>query len=511
MDSSSDHAPKKRRFFKDDLDDVPNVGLAPVSNDGPPTSPISSVPGSPIRPHNLPETSMAFSDKLVAVLDEDLTPHVVRSLEDASGGNLERAVNMYFDGSWDNHVRDVDPATRGLMRTAHGKRPLGPTLNNFIKTLSAPFEGSRKRTLAPTFLGEWTRKYVGSFGVEGWAIGSGTNMLKAGDPLLIERQSPNPPKPKPSQKSNQTTLKLRTVPPPSRFPLSSKQQGKQHMLVRFTTPSGREVGRLPQETANYVSTLIDQNICFFEGVCIFAPDRIRTGDNILIQLRCYFLRKAFQYTPPSHEDRPGIWDVSETEEERALKSRRIALLHLFNAIRLEPIARSTQQFGNTREKLLLAAQLPDPKEKAPEISRSSSQSGSDEEKEVEEDTLNALYRKAQMYDPHMPTTEPPETFKYDLRKYQKQALCWMIGKESGGEKDVRKQQSLHPLWEEYEWPRDDSTPMDKENALMTGEIEEKFYMNPYSGEMSLTLPTYEAITKGGILADGNFPRSKCLL
>lgn len=277
------------------------------------------------------------------------------------------------------------------------------------------------------------------------------------------------------------------------------------MLVRFTTLSGREIGRLPQETANFVSTLLDQNICSFDGVCIFAPDRIRTGDNILIQLRAYLLPQVFKPITVAKEDRPGVWEVSETEEERALKLRRVGLLHLFNAINLEPLRTNamTRQTANAREQLLQAVQLPDPK--VTDMSRTSSSqsspaSGDDdgEGKEVAEDTLNLLYKKAQMYDPDMPTMDPPGTFKFELRKYQKQALCWMVGKESGGENDVRKQQSLNPLWEEYQWPKDDTT----QQAVSIDDASEKFYLNPYSGEMSLTLPTYESIHKGGILADG---------
>ena len=68
----------------------------------------------------------------------------------------------------------------------------------------------------------------------------------------------------------------------------------------------------------------------------------------------------------------------------------------------------------------------------------------------------------------------------------------MVGKECGGDQDIRKQKSLNPLWEEYKWPQDDNMSSEEGN----------FYLNPYSGEMSLTLPTYESIHKGGILADG---------
>jgi DNA repair protein RAD5 len=274
------------------------------------------------------------------------------------------------------------------------------------------------------------------------------------------------------------------------------------MLVRFSTTSGREIGRLPQETAQFVSTLIDQGIATFDGTCIFAPERIRTGDNILLQLRCYLLPHIFK-PMTSTQDRPSAWEIPETEEEKALKLRRIGLLHLFNAVGMQPSQTNqmTRATANARDQLIMAATIPEPVAKP--MTRTSSQSErSDEEEEVAEDTLNTLYKKAQMYDPDMPTMEPPGTFKFELRKYQKQALCWLVAKESG-DNDIRKQESLNPLWEEYIWPEDESN--DKENVTTpNGTTIEKFYLNPYSGEMSLSLPTYHSMHKGGILADGTF-------
>ena len=515
MDDAASAPPpsKKRRFFKDDLDNDPSPSI--ISEPTPPP-PISKPPGPVEHPKSI-DAPKTFTQQLLAIVDEELPTHVIRSLEDASAGNLERAVNMYFDGSWETHIRDIDNSTqrRGLITTSHGKKPLEPTLTNFLTRTTTVLSNERVRKKEPSCSppGTWSRRYLGSLGVEGWAISSGTNILKAGDPLVIERQNPKPPTTKQSNTSkSQTNSKSKVTAPPSRFPLPSKSQ-KQHMLVRFTTLSGKEVGRLPQETANFVSVLLDQNICAFEGTCIFAPDKLRTGDNILIQLRCYLLPKIFKPMNLDKHERPGVWEISETDEEKALKLRRISLLHLFKDIGLEPLQTNamTKQTANAREQLIMAAQVVEsPTKTATGMSRSSSgQSSSadneeEEGKEVAEDTLNLLYKKAQMYDPEMPIMDPPSTFKFELRKYQKQALCWMVGKESGGDKDVRKQQSLNPLWEEYQWPNDDNSTTEKENIGEHADESDKFYMNPYSGEMSLTMPTQESIHKGGILADGNY-------
>jgi DNA repair protein RAD5 len=502
MESPPSHAPKKRRFFHDDLDEaIPINPPSPTPTVTPPTPPKSSNPQTPTKqplPTATAPAQSAFAVQLTAVLAEHLAPHVLRSLEEASAGNIERAVNMYFDGSWSEHVRDIDSPTKvGLMVTAPpNKKPAEPTLNTFIrKTPSTPVETPRKRPLSSPGTTGWKRRYVGSFGVEGWAVGSGTNLIKAHDRLIIERQTPSTL----AQKSRSSKpTKAKTAPP--RFPLANSKAGgpKQHILVRFSTLQGREIGRLPQETATYVSTLLDQGICAFEGECIYAPDRVRTGDNIVIQLRCFLLRKAFEPLRTPNEDRPAAWEVSETDEERALKLRRLALIQLFTAIGLDPVRSNARQAAK-REQLLAAAQIPDPP--APKMARtgSSQSTGSQEDEgDVADDTLNMLYKKAQIYDPDMPSMDPPPSFKFELRKYQKQALCWMVGKEEGGERDVRKQQSLNPLWEEYVFPREEMAQEEEEQADM-------FYINPYSGEMSLILPTIDSIHKGGILADGKNP------
>lgn len=503
MTTPTERAQKRRRFFRDDLDEFISRTMNPVLEHTPSSDLMLLEPPSPAQDHHQIEAPAPFSEQLLAIIGEELSPKAIQSLQDVAGGNLERAVNMFFDGSW-SQEQGPDKSPQGLMTTSHGAVPPTPTLNSFVTKYTTQTNIMRDRSPSPSPPEQWSRKYIGSFGVEGWAIASGTNLLKAGESLVIERQNPKSVTAKPpTSRTSHAPLKAKVPAPPSRFPFQSKQ-GQQHILVRFTTLSGREIGRLPQETANFVSALLDQEICAFDGVCIFAPDRIRTGDNILIQLRCYLLPKIFKAISSSKEERPGVWEVSETEDERALKLRRVGLLQLFSKIGLEPV-QANGMLGDTagiREQLLTTAQLPEPNPPGMLRSSSSQSASSDAEgEEVAEDTLNLLYKKAQMYDPDMATMDPPETFKFELRKYQKQALCWMVGKESGGGNEARKQHSLNPLWEEYQWPQDYILEKGNENSVELAEGD-KFYLNPYSGEMSLILPTYESIQKGGLLADG---------
>lgn len=115
---------------------------------------------------------------------------------------------------------------------------------------------------------------------------------------------------------------------------------------------------------------------------------------------------------------------------------------------------------------------------------------------MEQDQLDTLYRKAQSFDFNAPEAEPADTFAMDLRPYQKQALHWMMAKEKD-EKEEKKEVSMHPLWEEYVWPVKD---MD-DQELPTVEGIDNFYLNPYSGELSVEFPVQEQHCLGGILAD----------
>src|SRR5438105_379384 len=75
-----------------------------------------------------------------------------------------------------------------------------------------------------------------------------------------------------------------------------------------------------------------------------------------------------------------------------------------------------------------------------------------EDSNISDKRLNALYEKAQMLDLNIPEAEPPShTFLYNLRRYQKQALYWMLSKETL-DPNQTKPATLHPLWEEYEFP-----------------------------------------------------------
>ncbi|SPO21420.1 related to RAD5 - DNA helicase [Ustilago trichophora] len=130
--------------------------------------------------------------------------------------------------------------------------------------------------------------------------------------------------------------------------------------------------------------------------------------------------------------------------------------------------------------------------------------------------LDEVYRKAQANDALLPEVEPPESFLLTLRPYQKQALGWMKNMEkapgqpnTSSQKDgIDTQQngnsgerslSLHPLWEEYEFPLDYDNPEANERLVVSPT--RMFYFNPYTGDLSLDFQRASKGSRGGILAD----------
>lgn len=430
---------------------------------------------------------------------DKVPPNVMKRLREASGDNMERAVNMFFDGSW---------KTITSTASASGSNSRVMTINAFARSESnsepgthatpprsaSPMPKQSLRNAMPEF------RYVGAFGVGAWATRSGNTLIKHGEPVRIERQKIQPPK-APTGKSKGRPAATQAPPKPN-----TAAAKRVDVIVRFTNSKGEEVGRLPRECANWVSTLIDQKVCRFEGTCVYSPERVRTNDTIFLQLRCSLLRTAFDnagFKVPDNRT-TGLFEEKETSEEKELRLRQVALVKLFEEVNLLPSKTSETTEKHKREGLLQAADIAEQYENqkpkkgdGPESGGSSPPSEEAEDgKELEQDQLDALYKKAQSFDFNAPAAEPADTFAMDLRQYQKQALHWMMSKEKD-EKDGNREVSMHPLWEEYAWPVKDMD--DKEVIQVVGQ--DKFYVNPYSGELSLNFPVQEQNCLGGILAD----------
>ncbi|PYH93698.1 DNA repair protein RAD5 [Aspergillus ellipticus CBS 707.79] len=420
-----------------------------------------------------------------SIVGENLPADTIRKIRNASGGDLERAVNVYFDGSWKSF------STNGALSqtTLTGRSPSLPTRPppNVTPPVATPQERI-ERIETPTTTNGPSRlasqpllRYIGAFGVGAWATRSGISLLKHGDQVNIERTRSQP-----TSKRNRAGK------------LIANQKGD--VLTRFTTKSGQEIGRLPRETAEWVSTLLDQKVCKIEGVCVYVPDRVRVNDTIYLQLWCYLRIEAFQpriITESGDENRTiSYFEEKENTEEKNLRLRQVALVKLFDEIGLQPSSVNDMTRNHKKEGLLRAAEMSEQYERVKKENQANNGSSDEEDTpELEEDQLDTLYKKAQSFDFSMPEAEPASTFTMNLRKYQRQALYWMLAKEKDNK--TRRETSLHPLWEEYTWPSKD---VDDKDVPAVEDIDH-FYVNPYSGELSIDFPVQEQHCLGGILAD----------
>ncbi|KIX08535.1 uncharacterized protein Z518_03191 [Rhinocladiella mackenziei CBS 650.93] len=489
---------KKRRFFVDDSDDVTDQQISTSSVDASsrPTSADSSTVGAQKSSQTEPadpqtsvddENSLTFdADTFRAFVGEDVGEDVVDRVEAAANGNIERAINMYLDGSWKDAVTSVSSLNislpsrgvdEGLNASAVG--PGGPDRQDPPEIRNDQPKGTLWHSMPK-------ERYVGSFGVGAWMTKSGTNLLAHGESVRIERSKIAP----------RTKIgrggKL--------VPLTGRNQ-KADVVTRFTNSRGDELGRLPEETASWVSSLLDQKICRFEGTCVYAPDRVRVNDTVYLQLRAYLLKTAFEanaFVKPKDDNRAtGFFEEKESSEEKDLRLRQVALVKLFEEVNLRPTSTNETTAKHKKQGLLRAAEMAEQYDKDSKGKSGTSTPSSEEEEgeELEEDQLDALYQKAQSFDFNTPEAEPVSTFALELRKYQKQALHWMLGKER--DQKSNDQQSMHPLWEEYTWPTKDA-----DDALLpVVEGQDKFYVNLYSGEIGLDFPVQEQNCLGGILAD----------
>ncbi|KAB8296070.1 hypothetical protein EYC80_008876 [Monilinia laxa] len=249
-------------------------------------------------------------------IGDKVTHEVLKRLRAASGNDIERAVNMYFDGSWKQST-----VVSGLSRSSSNSKG---TVSSFMKPVNGGTANGSSRPASPQrIMPEY--RYIGAFGVGGWATKSGTNLIRHGEVVRIERQKIQPPK-TPAGRGRGKNSAVQTLPKPN-----SAAARRVDVIVRFTNSKGFEVGRLPRETANWVSTLIDQKICKFEGTCVYAPERIRTNDTVFLQLRCSLLRTAFDdrgFQAPDNRI-TGLFEERESPEEKDLRLRQVALVKLF--------------------------------------------------------------------------------------------------------------------------------------------------------------------------------------
>lgn len=261
-DYSSPAVPRER-FFKTEpdvknerepLSDWKDDGNGHVGVAAPADEPISELPPP------------KFDQKtLESIIGSKVSSQDFVILRKRCGENLERAVNMYLDGTF-----KTSKPTTSSTSSKSSKATTPPSQVQQVKQEETPVPLAIRGPVPKS-------RYIGAFGVEGWTTRSGANLLKYGDVVKIERQKIVPQLKGKGSGAGQVRL-------------NNAAARRVDVLVRFTTANGMEIGRLAKDAAEWISTLIDQEVCRFEGSCVYAPERLRTNDTVFLQLRCYILR-----------------------------------------------------------------------------------------------------------------------------------------------------------------------------------------------------------------------------
>ncbi|KAF8640564.1 hypothetical protein AX17_000226 [Amanita inopinata Kibby_2008] len=375
-----------------------------------------------------------------------------------------------------------------------------PTLPSLeVNSLQQP----KKRRLQKTESTELSAMYIGEFIIpDAWSNISGHGYIKKNDAVFLKRVNPAKSKHSPVTDANakrgkdgrkQLSISTMFKGSSTRSTLKAK---KPDSIVYLVNSEKAEFGRLPISVSSWISRLLDFGIVNFEGVMTDCADRLNTGATLMVTLRAYLLPDAFRplkTAQPSGDPKVTFKEEQETPDERLLRERKDAILKLFRVVDLKPQAGAS--VGNSKS--VGHSHGTAPKRKKITV-------GDGEEVEIETDEelsnndIDVIYRRAQVYDSAMAEMEPLDSFTLTLHGYQKQALLWMYSIENG-KISARQSSSMHPLWCQYAFPQEVAID---DNCIDLTTEDRYFYLNPYSGEMSLEFPRAERNCRGGILADG---------
>ncbi|KAJ7762400.1 DNA repair protein RAD5 [Mycena maculata] len=402
---------------------------------------------------------------------------------------------IYVEDDSDN---DAPPVK--LEKVSAGSGKAGPSRTK----ASAP--ASKKRRISSPTLPEMPPTYIGEmiFG-HAWSNVSGKGYIKISDEVKIMRE-PREEKKNGSSGTKNKNLKQMSLKAMMKQPAkaSSSKNKKTDNIVRLYNSRGFEFGRLPQDVSAWMAKLLDLGIVEFRGKMTDCPEKLSTGATLIVTADVYMLPAAFQPSNIQADDGPLTMfsEGAETLDEQMLRERKASILKLFDVLGLRPQAganfvgrKSDEEIHEEAVKKMAQHKS---NKKVTEIVGDGEEIEVDEDdgEELSENDLDMIYQKAQKSDRTMGEMDPPNTFTFTLRGYQKQALLWMHSLELG-KMDAREAASMHPLWSQYAFPH----PQSDGGAIDLTADEKPFYFNPYSGQLSLEFPKAERKGRGGILAD----------
>ncbi|KAG0140819.1 hypothetical protein CROQUDRAFT_83943 [Cronartium quercuum f. sp. fusiforme G11] len=423
------------------------------------------------RPRSCPEPDQELEESKPLFRDDD---------EEHLEGSFKQPPDPILD-------RLITPGPSAVTATFDRKPDVKPTTIDLTLDTPPPTKKIRKSSIPPSQssivlppraehkVPIWKRQYVGAFMCEGYMVYSATR-LSENDRIWLTR---------PIVRAQSTSASL-----PKAF---KTKKGADH-AVQVESKANGTFGRLNESFAKWVVCLIDLGICEFEGNLVCPPPQARVGDTVQFYLKVYFRKEAFGSPDPLMLDGASGQKLiaqkkknasnsfyegqrQEGDEDRWRIERQASINKLLEILELQPASSASQARSSTRsffENRSPASQLDEP------------------ERIISQNNISLVYRKAAAKDVHLPRASPPEGFKLELRPYQQQGLHWLIEME-GSLDQAREEVSIHPLWEEYVFPIEQGT--------LSFTDPEKFYYNPYMGDLTLEFPRASRKCRGGVLSD----------
>jgi DNA repair protein RAD5 len=220
-------------------------------------------------------------------------------------------------------------------------------------------------TQASAKLASFDRGYIGSFYCSGIALSKGKGYITSGASVVVERNKTQAEKDQ--EKADREKAKGKTAGKATtvikngkvikgggtakqstlsgfatgkKAATTAKPVKKVDAVVRFNNDRGFEVGRLPAGDAAFISPLLDPGMIELTGTVVDAPASLTIGCDILLNLKVFLTRKAFEENVMQagkggdEEERSragGFWQQQgETEDEKRMRLRKAALGKLFS-------------------------------------------------------------------------------------------------------------------------------------------------------------------------------------
>ncbi|KAJ3145249.1 DNA helicase rad5 [Geranomyces variabilis] len=412
----------------------------------------------------------ALADLSAILAGTQLSTAAVSALLAAAKGNVETAVNLYFENpaAYSSPAMPMtsaaapSPLLSSLpLHPAAAARPYVPAVSDnsngkrrAADTALPPFATAKRQKSGPSSGSESAWHYVGDIVIVALSMVRGGGYAKDGDEIDTVQQSTH------AASTSKQKAKGGRV---------GAKAAKAGPITRFSV-RGKEIAKMNRDDAKILGKLVELGVIAIQGTIVSVPPSLTMLGDIILQLRIYLTPAAF-ITISSSQD--------EETQDQSIKDRKLALLHMFQLLGLRPL-----------DPALIVGLKDDPPSADTSLAPAKAGGMDDEpeQAELEDDQVEILYEKAREFE-DVPEAEPRAGLTIEMRGYQKQALAWMSAKEN--QTSDPNAHSIHPLWEEYAFPG--SEPGDESAG--------HFYLNPYTGELTLTFPSAADQTRGGILAD----------